>query len=290
MLANDDDTGPPPESYQTVWKYDSDGELLDKFNLSPMTDLSAVAMADSDHLYAFNYLSSLRLISEETQQIVWEVQGLYACTLYLVSAADAGGNFVYGGSFDGDCYIVKYDQSGELLWNWRYNPTIDGLCAVLDLAVDDQNNVVAAGDLWRLVSVDGFVVRLSDGGNVLWSKELDTNHDQEDLVKLAIGPQGDISVSGYTTPADRLTMYLHSYGFAADGAPLWHDRYRDEVDDYVNITEKVAVDEEGNTYLWLGRSRIYRGKSAPYYSLRFNKYDSMGVLMWSRKIDRKSVV
>ena len=104
--------------------------------------------------------------------------------------------------------MAKLDGSGNFLWGHE----IVGFSAVLDLAVDSGNNLVAAGRFQGTADFDpgpgvveasapgdpssGFLLRVSPAGEFDWVRTLDGNLDFAVLEDVAFNSQDNIYVSG----------------------------------------------------------------------------------------------
>ncbi|HPQ71003.1 MAG TPA: PQQ-binding-like beta-propeller repeat protein [bacterium] len=279
VLANDDDTGPPPDVYQTVWHYDTDGGLLDEFNLTSFTGPNAFALVDDNHVYALNKNTYLRYITESTRQIEWEVRTASSMRDWTL---DGNGNFIFAGYTSYKCAVLKYDRTGARSWAWEDEPPLNGRCELQAVAVDGQNNVVAVGEIDRAVGpLQILLVKLNASGNELWRKVIAVNHQVDDAGRLAVDGQGRITFSGYTGLNQFQMPCLHVFRFAADGQELWHTPYAET--DYLNYAEQLLVDEQGNTILFTGRSYLGQTKYPPYGFLGIVKLDAQGQVLWTGK-------
>lgn len=87
-----------------------------------------------------------------------------------------------------DSFLAKFDPAGKPLWHKQFGGA--GAQEVKSLAVDSQNNVLLVGAFTTEIglgetvlqssgaSADIFVAKLSEGGDVLWSKRFGDSGDQ----------------------------------------------------------------------------------------------------------------
>jgi hypothetical protein len=125
-----------------------------------------------------------------------------------------GGNNLVGVSAYNDGFIAKLDSLGNLVWIRQYggNQGVN----ILGVAVDSAGNVVAAGDFGdkansgtisfdggitsvASASGDGFVVKLSAAGSVIWSQILGEGgapNGFQSVTGVAIDNNNDVIVTG----------------------------------------------------------------------------------------------
>ncbi len=162
-------------------------------------------------------------------------------------AADGDGNVLATGQFSGsldlgvgpligqsDVFLAKFDAAGNTLWNKKFGG--DGLQVGYAVAADGDGNIILAGyfngtiDLGggALVSAvgDAFVAKFTGAGDHLWSKSFAS----ADAREIAVGPSGDIVVTGnYTATTELGGDVLMSVGahdmfvveLDADGDHVW---------------------------------------------------------------------
>jgi deoxycytidylate deaminase len=190
-------------------------------------------------------------------------------------AADASGNVIVTGGFDGtvdfggdvltdagmgDIFVAKFGSDGAHLWSKRFG---DGYWQFArGVAADGSGNVILTGYFHTTVDFDGgaltsaggwdiFVAELGADGAHLWSKRFGDADDQY-ACAVAADASGNVIATGYfwgtvdfgggaLTSAGTYDVFVAK--FAADGAHLWSKRFGDgsEQNGYA-----VAADASGN--------------------------------------------
>ena len=83
----------------------------------------------------------------------------------------------YSDSLNYDMLIVKYDSSGQQLWNTRYAGTGNGWDIPHDAVCDSQNNIYVTGRSDDSTNVsDCFTLKLDSIGNILWTSRYISNY------------------------------------------------------------------------------------------------------------------
>lgn len=193
--------------------------------------------------------------------------GAYQPTLH-------GDGSVTGGT---DCFIAKFDPLGNRLWGTYYGGRKDDLG--MDMACDSKNNILVFGYTKSLDSIstigafqanfggganDNFVLKLTSGGNVLWSTYYGGSKDEG-------GSSGGIEVDGNdniiiaqaTSSTDNITsagayqtnlnlgantVYTDNYiaKFDSTGVRLWGTYYGGAAMDFAG---GIDIDKYDNIYL-----------------------------------------
>ena len=195
-------------------------------------------------------------------------------TVYVTGTTSStgwiSGGVAHGG---GDAFVTKLSASGQTLWSACLGGDKDeNACA---LAVDGAGAVYVTGETYSSGwasggfdatyrgARDGFVVKLSDTGQHLWSALLgDAGEDRPRDIALD-GSSGAVCITGYTTSYGWLTGGTDSmqrkretsrHGLndvfvaklSADGGRLWSSCLGGAADDY---GYGIAVDGSGNLFV-----------------------------------------
>jgi uncharacterized protein (DUF2249 family) len=174
--------------------------------------------------------------AQQVTNLQWaEAIGGDARVEVLSNAVDASGNVYSGGYFTGtadfdpgplsyslssiaggyDCFITKFDASGNLLWAKAFGGTLAD--RLYSLAVDASGNVVATGfysgaadfdpspltySLSSNGQLDAFVVKLNSSGNFVFAKNLG-GAGSDQAYSIALDGSGNIYTIGtYSGTAD----------------------------------------------------------------------------------------
>lgn len=189
-------------------------------------------------------------------------------------AVDAAGNvyvtgYQYQFSGSGDVATLKYSPNGDSLWKQLYSSP-GGNNQPNDIALDALGNIYITGASWVTAQEDFdlLLLKYDPDGNLLWDRTLDNGDGQLDSgYKLAIDPDGNAIVAGYTEPNPYLVKY------SPTGDLLWEDEHvgfstNDE-------WKRVVTDAQGNIYV-LGEISP-PGESNHLWTA---KYDPDGNILW----------
>jgi uncharacterized delta-60 repeat protein len=168
-------------------------------------------------------------------------------------AVDREGNaFITGastGATSADWVTVKYLPNGDTAWVRCYNGSANGADFAYAIAVDSVGNAVAAGFSEGSGSgADWMTIKYLPNGDTAWTIRANGSANGGDVANaVAVGPTGDVFVTGYTTS---LTGGIN-YGtmkFLSDGTPAWLGLY-DGPSSGTDIAGDVVLDREGNVYV-----------------------------------------
>jgi subtilisin family serine protease len=175
---------------------------------------------------------------------------------------------------DLDYLILKYDSSGNLLWERIYKGRGKSAKWASDVAVDDSGNYYVTG---LNGDHDWLTVKFDQAGNELWSAIRDAGAYVGNPAPVEIEVRdGFVYVAGDYSGDPEADFHLVKYD--ADGNELWGRIYDTGRRDYV---KDMAVDTEGNIYL-VGDFRNCEGQSSYCYDVLVLKYDPSGTLLWDQ--------
>lgn len=134
----------------------------------------------------------------------------------------------YGG-FMGDCFVIKLNKNGNLVWKKAFGGEQDdggnSICATSDSGCVITGYYYHGEDL--VGSEDVFVMKLSNSGDVVWETMI--GGEERDIgTDVRISPDGEIFVTGYTNSNDSDFAEMGKGGqdvflakLSKDGALLW---------------------------------------------------------------------
>jgi len=178
-----------------------------------------------------------------------------------------------------DYVTLKYDLTGALLWQQRYNGSGNADDSAVALAVDGSGNVHVAGTSTGATSgLDFLTVKYDADGNLLWERRYDgEGHQADQATALAVDAAGNVYVTGTSwTGAPSSYDYL-TVAYDSDGNLLWSRLY-DGPGHGDDRPAALALDSSGGICVtgssWAGGVSDY-----DYMTV---KYDATGGLLWAR--------
>tara|TARA_B110000977_G_C11054483_1_gene483566 strand:+ start:743 stop:2059 length:1317 start_codon:yes stop_codon:yes gene_type:complete len=140
----------------------------------------------------------------------------FAVVVDLADNVYISGYTLSGGAGSLDFIVVKYDPSGDVIWQkFLGGPSVD---IGYSLAVDSANNLIVAGQGFTgLGNYDYSVSKLDSSGNQIWQAVI--GGTEADTVRgVAVDSEDSIYVFGYSAsePAQNANMLLVKYNSAGD--------------------------------------------------------------------------
>ena len=136
-------------------------------------------------------------------------------------AVDASGNVIVAGtSYRSasvqDGYVVKYNgASGDLIWDRRFNGPAERQDLFYAVDLDADGNAVATGYSQNAAgNYDVLTAKmLASDGSLFWEQRFNGAADKNDSgAAVAVSPDGNVFVAGYTTTAANTTdFWIQSY-------------------------------------------------------------------------------
>ena len=173
------------------------------------------------------------------------------------------------------CLVVTVAASAQQTdWVARYEGPGATSDIALAMAAADDGSTYVAGYSYDATG-DDFVrlVKFADDGAVLWTQEFDGGFGWDDARDMAIGPDGSVTIAGFTTTADGRDVLVIRYD--TGGAKLWQTTWtgpgRDD-------GKAVDVDADGNVYV--AAESDGPDLSDDYATIKF---DADGNLLWDRR-------
>ncbi|NOY59125.1 MAG: T9SS type A sorting domain-containing protein [Calditrichaeota bacterium] len=183
----------------------------------------------------------------------------------------------WGNSTANDFATVKYDGNGRQLWAVRYNGPASGEDFGIDVATDEDGNVVVGGmSTGDNGTTDIVTIKYSPTGEELWVARYDDPQDeQDDVADVEVDALGNIIVTGtlgnslFNPNSDIVTIKYY-----ASGETAWVASYNGPGNQW-DICSAVGVDLSGDIFV-TGKS-VNENNYADFVTV---KYDYQGNREW----------
>jgi hypothetical protein len=214
-------------------------------------------------------------------------------------AVDGSGNLVVAGYYHGtanfggealvsagssDVFVAKYSSAGAHLWSkrfgdnqsqWAYSVAVDGAGEVVVGGAFNGTMDFGGVSLVNSDGSDAFVVKLSAGGNHVWSRSSGTVSPMGDVVRgVAADRDGNVVITGTLVSASDFgggpllnaagvgTYDIFVAKYSASGAHQWSRRYGGGGDDRGTA---AVMDANGNSIIggWFMESVDFGGGVHP---------------------------
>jgi len=203
-------------------------------------------------------------------------------------ALDSKGNAVVTGFSTGtsggyDMLTAKFSgKTGRRIWEQRYDGPTSQYDKGIDVAVDQQGNVVVVGQsIGTGNNYDYYTAKYSGvDGTLLWQQRFDGGYSNGDYpIDLVLDAQGNAIVTGWSYDNNNYSYYTVKYA-AADGTPVWGARYRGDYYNSYGQAQAVDVDSQGNVVV-TGQS--YTSYYSGNYDIHTVKYAAAdGAVLWTK--------
>ncbi|HRA99190.1 MAG TPA: SBBP repeat-containing protein [Ignavibacteria bacterium] len=281
-------------------KYNSAGtqQFVSRYNGTSLNDDAAtgIALDPSGNIYVTGYshvnssfydFATVKYNSSGTQQWAKTFNGSENYFDKAVGIkADANGNIgVTGNSIrqtDGtsDVVTIKYNTSGDVIWNKQYNGPGDLDDIPIGIELDNSGNFYVTAQSYSYFfglcgTSDYLSIKYTSTGNSVFETRYDgSGSGIDESVDMNTDAGGNLYVTGYSyqtlTGLDYATIKYNP-----SGVPLWVSRY-----DNSGFDEKpsgIEVDNSGNSYI--AGSSIGPGSG---YDFSVIKYNTDGFLQWEK--------
>jgi uncharacterized delta-60 repeat protein len=216
-----------------VNRYEGAGDNSDVFN-KIVPDGSGNFIAVGFTVRSGNYKDFLAVKLSSSLDTIWTrtKNGKGGGDDEAISAVvDGSGNVYVGGYIDNgntgdDFYLIKYDNSGNTIWDTAYYSSSTGFLDdhPVAMALAPTGNVILAGwteqGTWTASTLDMLIVSFNPSGGVVFAKKYGRFTNQRDEASaMAVDASGNIYVTGRSSNGiddDWVTMKL-----SAAGTDLW---------------------------------------------------------------------
>ncbi|MCA9743459.1 MAG: SBBP repeat-containing protein [Deferribacteres bacterium] len=176
-----------------------------------------------------------------------------------------------------DLLLLKYDPSGNLRWQWRYDSGDNANEQPVGLGVDAHGDIYTVATSTRFGERQIALAKVSAAGKLLWEEKVASPDGVEKAARwLTIDMSGNVYVTGSsTTSLDPQGFLLGKY--FPDGQQAWSTLYRSP-DNYYESLGKIEIAPNGDIYLFGSSQSQY-----PNISILMVKFSGNGELL---RIDR----
>lgn len=169
-----------------------------------------------------------------------------------IKADNSGGIFVTGSYYDfstgtsNDVMLLKYDQSGNLVWQKYYDFGNSEYGKLVN--IDSHSNIIITGFGALQGGHPGWLtLKVDPSGNLLWHKRFKANLNWEEFPYFTLmGPQDEIYVTGNVGVNTAGTTYhgLETVRYNSDGSNPWVA----DVNLYAGIGQGLAIGPDLSLY------------------------------------------
>lgn len=188
-------------------------------------------------------------------------------------AVDSFDNIAAAGSIDvvgkaSEFFVVKYDENGTQLWNRSAGTTRSE--SAQGVAVDSQNNIIAAGTVVNTTSLqsDVWIWKLNSSGSFLWNASTGNPSRPEEARDVAVDSADNITAVGYNeTPGVSGGTSIYIWKYNSSGSKLWEKTVRAPGRNSSDANG-VAIDSNNNITItgfmfFGGASQVFTAKFDP---------------------------
>jgi len=175
----------------------------------------------------------------------------------LRMAFDASGNVYVAGTSTGigtalDYLTIKYDSSGNKLWDRRYNGPGNGFDVVMSIALDSAGNAYVTGQSKgdATTSYDYATIKYLPNGDTAWARRYSrTPICGDNAFAIAIDRSGNSYVTGFSQCRDDSIRWDYAtLKYDPNGNKLWERLYDGPASDS-DKAYSITVDDFGSVYV-----------------------------------------
>lgn len=250
------------QNYFTV-KYDLDGEIVWEkiLNKKVGANRGGILIDNAGNVFLAGMINlSTYLIIEYDPNGGVINEKKYDCKCNVKDIAfDKTGNVYLTGFIKNNCITMKYDSSGDTVWQRVYSRGSEN--EVSGIAVDDTGNVYIVGWFYNRPGSKCFTVKYNSNGDTLWEKVCDGEGSDygEDIV---VDTAGNAYIVGRSASNHKVILSIFKY--SSNGDVVWQSTYKCR--GYYSQKSNIAVDLAGNIYI---ARTIYNGQTNDYLILKY---------------------
>lgn len=183
-----------------------------------------------------------------------------------------------GDGTDRDFILIKYNSSGLMQWNKRFNGESNSFDVAVKVIPDASGNPVVSGYSYENnSSFDIVTIKYDPDGSQLWLKKYNGPGNGSDIADdMLLDNSGNVCVSGSSLGPGTINDFV-LIKYSSIGTELWVRRYNGPVNGNDNFTS-LASDIYNNVFIT--GSSIGTGTSLDFATL---KYSPAGDELWLRR-------
>lgn len=189
------------------------------------------------------------------------------------------GNIYVGGhsfinSDQGVITLIKYNQSGEVIWEVHSDAGVT--YNMEDMMLDMNENLYIVGDHWNGSNFDMLAMKYDRDGNLLWKSFFNGGHWDRGF-GLGIDSKGDVYICGHVWFQPEF-YNIALVKFDNEGSYDWHRTYSSE-GQHSDFGHSLKIDQEDNIYV----------SGYANEDLVLLKYSPDGDTLWQRSFNTNKV-
>ncbi len=198
---------------------------------------------------------------------------------------DSGNVYVTGWSFgigtSRDYATIKYDSNGNLLWERRYDGTVNYVDAASALALDKYGNVYVTGYSYGAFSGEDYLtIKYNPSGDTIWVRRFNGPESSSDQANaIAVDDSGNVYVTGWSWGGLSTRGDYATIKYNPAGELQWVARHNGSGNS-ADIGWDVKVDKNGRVYVAGGTLSLTN-----HMAFGTIKYSSGGDTLWLRSYD-----
>jgi len=172
----------------------------------------------------------------------------------LTHVTDNSGNVYSSGKVLGsgsgfDIYTVKYNPSGNILWERIYNGPGNGNDIAYSIALDNAGNVFVAGESTGSGTDKDFVlIKYNDLGAEQWNRRYNGNSSSVEIPEKAVTDEaGNVIITG-TSHEPGALFDVVTIKYNTEGDILWKKHFNGAASGN-DFADDMAIDNSGNIYV-----------------------------------------
>lgn len=189
--------------------------------------------------------------------------------------------FVYGdySRTGGKMCLMKYTVNGDSVWEYiEYETT---LSEVKKIAIDDSCNIILAG-FDDSTGSDFVTIKIDSAGNRQWMRTFSNSgpNDVDKIYDMCLDKGGNIYVTGFSDDSVNFYNDILTIKYFQNGDTAWIRRFNGPAN-YFDAGYKILLDTDKNVFV----AGVVQSKTPLNSNFVLLKYDSLGVLLWTKYFD-----